>query len=84
MKRPITIKKIYFFTLISFVITFLFLYFFAESAPRFYTGFDRHTSPDLLSQVANLIFQSLLLINFIGIVLCILYPIKLIFKGGRN
>lgn len=84
MKRPITIKKIYLFTLISFVITFLFLYFFAESAPRFYTGFDKHTSPNSLSQVANLIFYSLLLINFIGIVLCILYPIKLKFNGGRN
>lgn len=84
MKRPITIKKIYLFTLISFVITFLFLYFFAESAPRFYTGFDKHTSPNSLSQVANLIFYSLLLINFIGIVLCILYPIKLKFNSRRN
>ncbi len=84
MKGPITIKKIYLFTLISFVSTFLFLYFFAESAPRFYTGFDRHTSPNSLSQIANLTFYLLLLINFIGIGLCILYPIKLKFKGSRN
>ncbi len=56
MKKYANIKKVYLFTLMSFVITFLFLYIFAKTAPEFYTGFDEYTSRNVLSIVADFIF----------------------------
>lgn len=80
MKKYINLKRVYLFTLISFLITFLFLYIFTKTAPQFYTGFDKHTSQNTLSIIADLIFKLLLSVNFIGIVLCILYPVIILFK----
>lgn len=80
MKKHMNIKRIYLFTILSLVITALFLYFFAEIAPEFYTGFDMHTSPNTLSKVVNFIFKFLLLVNCIGVILCIVYPIKMLFN----
>lgn len=80
MKKHINAKKVYLFTFISFILTILFLCFFAETAPRFYTGFDKNTSPNTLSQIADFIFIFLLSINFIGIILCIVYTAKILFN----
>ena len=78
MRKHINIKKVYLFTILSFIITFLFLYFFAKTAPQFYTGFDNHTSPNTLSKVADFIFVLLLSVNFIGTILCIACTVKII------
>ena len=78
MKKHIDIKKVYLFTILSFIFTFLFLYIFGKTAPQFYTGFDEHTSPNILSKAANLIFWILLSINFIGTILCIICTVKII------
>lgn len=78
MNKYSNMKKVYLFTLISFIITFLFIYIFGKTAPRFYTGFDEYTSRNTLSIVADFIFKFLFLVNFIGIVLCIVYPIKIL------
>lgn len=80
MKKDINIKRLYLFTFISFVVTFIFIYFFAETAPQFYTGFDMHTSPNTLSKVADLIFKILLSVNFIGFILCFVYTFKILFN----
>lgn len=84
MKKYANIKKVYLFTLISFIITFLFLYIFGKTAPQFYTGFDEYTSRNTLSIVADFIFKFLLSVNFIGIVLCIVYPFKILINKLRR
>lgn len=80
MKEHINIKRVYLFTFISIVVTFLFLCFFAETAPQFYTGFDKHTSPNTLSKITDFIFKFLLSVNFIGTILCVIYPFKILFN----
>ena len=80
MKKYINIKRVYLFTFISLLVTFLFLYIFAETAPYFYTGFDEHTSKNTISKIADYIFKILLSVDFIGIVLCIIYPVKILFN----
>lgn len=85
MKKYINIKSTYLFTFISFVATFLFLYFFAETAPQFYTGFDKYTTPNTLSKITNFIFKLLLSVNFLGVILCIIYSFKSLFnKLGKQ
>lgn len=85
MKKHISIKKVYLFTFASFIAIFLFLYIFAETAPHWYTGWDRYTNKNTLSKFADIIFMVLLLINFTGIVLSIIYTCKSIFKNlGEN
>lgn len=76
MKKHISIKKVYLFTFISFIATFLFLYIFTETAEQFYTGWDKYTNTNTLSMFANVIFILLLVFNFIGIILCIIYTLK--------
>jgi len=80
MKKQVNIKKLYLFTFISFVATTIFLYFFAETAPQFYTGFDSFTNKNVLSIFADIIFKILLLVNFIGAVLCIIYSLKILWR----
>ena len=80
MKKYINIKKVYIVTFISFIATFLFLYFFAKTAPQFYTGFDKYTSPNTSSKVADSIFKFLLSFNFVGIISCIIYTVKILFN----
>ena len=70
MKKNINVLSVYLFTFISFIITILFVYIFAKTAPQFYTGFDKYTSKNMLSIFADILFILLLSVNFIGIVLC--------------
>ncbi len=85
MKRHINIFRVYVLTFISFIVTVLFIYLFAKTAPQFYTGFDRYTSKNALSILADILFIFLLSVNFIGIVLCTFYTYKAISnKLGRK
>lgn len=84
MEKHINIKKVYLFTFISFIATFLFLYIFSETAEQFYTGWDKYTNKNTLSIVADVIFMLLLSVNFIGIMLCIIYPVKRLFNRSSR
>ncbi|MBU3193768.1 hypothetical protein [Clostridium algidicarnis] len=78
--KDINIKKVYVFTLISFVVTTLFLYLFAQTGPHWYTGWDSHTSKNTLSIFADIIFIISLLVNCVGIILSIIYTCKSLFN----
>lgn len=80
MKKYISIKKVYLITLISFLAIFLFISVFTETAPYWYTGWDRYTDKNVVSVLADIIFIVLLLVNFTGIVVSIIYTCKSIFK----
>ena len=80
MKKYLSIKKVYLLTFISFVATFLFLYVFAETAPSWYTGWDIYTNKNTLSALADTLFKVLLLVNFTGVILSILYTFKALFQ----
>ena len=85
MKKHISIKKVYLLTFISFIATFLFFYVFAETAPHWYTGWDRYTNKNTLSTFADITFMILLLVNCTGIILSIIYTCKSLFnKLSRN
>lgn len=81
MKKYINIKNLYLLTFISFVLTFLFLYFFIHMAPHFYTGFDYPTIPNKLSNIANFVFLFLISLNSICVILSIIYSFKMLFKN---
>lgn len=78
MKKHINIFRVYVLTFISFIVTILFIYLFAKTAPQFYTGFDRYTSKNILSILADILFIILLSVNLIGIVLSTFYTYKAI------
>ena len=80
MKKHVNIKKVYLFTFISFIATFVFLYIFTETAEQFYTGWDRYTNKNTLSMFADVIFMILILADLIGIVLCVTCPFKTLFN----
>ncbi len=83
--KKISIKKVYLFTIISFVATFLFFYVFAETAPHWYTGWDKYTNKNTLSTFGDITFMILLLVNCTGIILSIIYTCKSLFnKLSRN
>ena len=84
MKKHLNLKKVYLFTLISFVATFLFIYLFAKTAPGYYTGFDRFTSKNILSILADVLFIILLSANFIGIIASAIYSMKVLSKNASN
>ncbi|MFA7533288.1 MAG: hypothetical protein WCY46_03060 [Tissierellaceae bacterium] len=79
--KDINIKKVYVFTLISFVVTILFLYIFAQTGPHWYTGWDSHTSKNSLSIFADIMFIITLLVNCVGIILSIIYTCKWLFDN---
>lgn len=76
MNKNESITRVYLFTFISFIVTFLFVYIFAKIAPQFYTGFDRHTSKNILSILADLLFIIMMSANIIGITLCTFHTYK--------
>lgn len=76
MKKYINIITVYLFTFISFIVTLLFIYIFAKTAPQFYTGFDRYTTKNVLSILADILFILLISVNLIGIILCTFYTYK--------
>ena len=80
MKKHISLKKIYLFTIVFFIIFLLFIYIFANTAEQFYTGWDMFTNKNILSIFADTMFIFLLSVNFIGIILCIFYSIKSLFN----
>lgn len=85
MKKHVNIKKIYLFTLISFISTFLFFCIFTKTAPYWYTGWDRYTNKNTLSIFADITFIILLLANCAGIILSIVYICRSLFnKLSKN
>ncbi|OLS02953.1 hypothetical protein [Tissierella creatinophila] len=80
MKKYINIKKLYLFTFISFMATFLFLYIFTGTAEQFYTGWDGYGDKNIESIFIDVIFILLLLVNFTGIVLSVIYTFKIFFN----
>ncbi len=83
--KKISIKKVYLFTIISFVYTFLFFYFLAEKAQHFYKVWDKYTNKNTLSTFGDITFMILLLVNCTGIILSIIYTCKSLFnKLSRN
>lgn len=85
MKENSKIIKAYLFTFAIFVITLLFIYFFAKNAPQFYTGFDEYTDKNISSIIADIIFFILLSANLIGVILCTFYTYKAFFnKSGKK
>ncbi|MDY0236347.1 MAG: hypothetical protein RBR71_09975 [Gudongella sp.] len=85
MNKNGSITTVYLFTFISFIVTFLFIYIFVKIAPQFYTGFDRHTSKNILSILADILFIIMMSANIIGISLCTIHTYKVFSnKLGRK
>lgn len=84
MKKNVSIKKLYLFTITSIITTFLFLYAFSETATYWYTGWDRYTNKNTLSIFADIIFMILLLVNCVGIILSMTYTGKSLLNKFRR